>query len=102
MEEREGLGLTGNVSALGWLELELKRPGLQLERARKAGRSGQRGAMASNKPGAEGRQGGRQRHPGEVPQARSRRGGQGGRLSGWQRLPANGVSQAPGGGAAAF
>ena len=87
MEERKGLGLAGNVSALGWLELELKRPGLQRERAGKAGRSGQRGAMASNKPGAEGQQGGRLRHPGEVPQARSRRGGQGGRLSGWQRLP---------------
>ena len=67
MEEREGLGLTGNVSALGWLELELKRPGLQLERARKAGRSGQRGAMASNKPGQkDGREAGsaiRERFP---------------------------------------
>ena len=47
MEEREGLGLAGNVSALGWLELELKRPGLQRERA---GKAGKRVGLGSGEP----------------------------------------------------
>lgn len=37
MEEREGLGLAGNVSALGWLELELMRPGLQRQPGKRVG-----------------------------------------------------------------
>lgn len=76
MEEREGLGLAGNVSALGWLELELMRPGLQRQPRKRVGLGSGDPWLVINR-GAEGQQRGRLRQPGEVPQPRTGRGGQG-------------------------